>query len=70
MHMVNELLSVPVATGTLVIAAAGGLGFICRKAGQVISSDKTALMGIMGAFVFAAQMINFQLPVMDFGFSG
>ena len=68
MHMANELLSVPVAAGTLAIAA-GGLGLICRKAKQVITSDKIALMGIMGAFVFAAQMINFQLPAMP-GTSG
>ena len=68
MHMANELLSVPVAAGTLAIAA-GGLGIICRKARQVIPSDKMALMGIMGAFVLAAQMINFQLPAMP-GTSG
>ena len=68
MHMANELLSVPVAAGTLAIAA-GALGIICRKARQVITSEKMALMGIMGAFVFAAQMINFQLPAMP-GTSG
>ena len=68
MHMANELLSVPVATGTFAIAA-GGLGIICRKAREVVTSDKIALMGIMGAFVFAAQMINFQLPAMP-GTSG
>ena len=68
MHMANELLSVPVAAGTLAIAA-GGLGIICRRARQVIGSDKIALMGIMGAFVFAAQMINIQLPAMP-GTSG
>jgi cobalt/nickel transport system permease protein len=68
MHMANELLSVPVATATLATAAAG-LGFVCRKARQVITSDKLALMGILGAFVFAAQMVNFQLPAMP-GTSG
>jgi len=68
MHMANELLSVPVATGTLAIAA-GGLGLICRKVRQVIAADKLALMGILGAFVFAAQMVNFQLPAMP-GTSG
>lgn len=68
MHMANELLSVPVAAGTLAIAAAG-LGFICRKVRQVIATDKLALMGILGAFVFAAQMVNFQLPAMP-GTSG
>ena len=68
MHMANELLSVPVAAGTLAIAAAG-LGVICRKARQIISSDRLALMGVLGAFVFAAQMVNFQLPAMP-GTSG
>ena len=66
--MANELLSVPVAAGTLAIAA-GALGFICRKVGQIVAADKLALMGILGAFVFAAQMVNFQLPVMP-GTSG
>ena len=68
MHMANELLSVPVATGTLAIAA-GALGFICRKVRQVIATEKLALMGILGAFVFAAQMVNFQIPAMP-GTSG
>ena len=68
MHMANELLSVPVAAGTLAIAVAG-LGFICRKLRQIITSDKLALMGVLGAFVFAAQMVNFQLPAMP-GTSG
>lgn len=68
MHMANELLSIPVAAGTLVTAA-GWLGLICRKVGRIVSSDKLSLMGILGAFVFAAQMVNFQLPAMP-GTSG
>jgi len=68
MHMANELLSVPVATGTLAIAGAG-LAFICKKARKIIAPDKFPLMGILGAFVFAAQMVNFQLPAMP-GTSG
>jgi len=68
MHMANELLSIPVAAGTLAIAA-GSLSFICRKVRQVIAAEKLALMGILGAFVFAAQMVNFQLPAMP-GTSG
>ncbi|HUS71518.1 MAG TPA: energy-coupling factor ABC transporter permease [Sedimentisphaerales bacterium] len=68
MHMANELLSVPVAAGTAAIAAAG-LGFVCRKVRRIITTDKLALMGILGAFVFAAQMVNFQLPAMP-GTSG
>lgn len=68
MHMANELLSVPVATGTLAIAA-GGLALICRKVRQVLTSDKLPLMGVLGAFVFAGQMVNFRLPAMP-GTSG
>ncbi|MFA5783532.1 MAG: energy-coupling factor ABC transporter permease [Phycisphaerae bacterium] len=68
MHMANELLSVPVAGATLAIAG-GALGFVCRKMRKIISSQQFALMGIMGAFVFAAQMVNFRLPAMP-GTSG
>lgn len=68
MHIANELLSVPVALSSLAIAA-GSMGIICKKARQAITSDRIALMGIMGAFIFAAQMVNFQLPMMP-GTSG
>jgi cobalt/nickel transport system permease protein len=68
MHMANELISVPVAGATIALAA-GGLGWICKKVRQEIASEKIALMGVLGAFVFAAQMVNFQLPMMP-GTSG
>jgi len=68
MHMANELLSVPVAAGTLALAG-GCLGCICKKAAKGIGSQKAALMGVLGAFIFAAQMVNFQLPAMP-GTSG
>jgi cobalt/nickel transport system permease protein len=68
MHMANELISVPVAAGTMALAAAG-LGAICRRVRQELASETVALMGVLGAFVFAAQMVNFQLPLMP-GTSG
>ena len=68
MHMANELLSVPVAAGTLAIAA-GAVAFVCRKVGKIVTPEKIALMGILGAFIFAAQMVNIQLPAMP-GTSG
>jgi len=68
MHMANELLSPGVAVGTIAIAA-GAVGFICHRAKRFITSDKFALMGIMGAFVFAAQMVQFSLPFLP-GTSG
>jgi cobalt/nickel transport system permease protein len=68
MHMANELLSVPVAAGTLGLAGAGLAG-VCRKTKHPVTPERTALMGMMGAFIFAAQMVNFQLPGMP-GTSG
>lgn len=68
MHMANELLSVPVAVGTLGVAG-GFLMAICRAAKKYITHEKVPLMGILGAFIFAAQMVNFQLPLMP-GTSG
>lgn len=66
--MANELLSVRVAAGSFAVAGIA-LGYVCKHVKERIGSDKFALMGIMGAFVFAAQMINFQLPFMP-GTSG
>jgi len=49
--------------------AAGGIGLVCRKVKATMANERSAVMGIMGAFVFAAQMINIQLPAMP-GTSG
>ena len=68
MHMANELLSLPVAIGSLT-AAAGTLSWVCRRVQQSLSVDRMALTGMLGAFVFAAQMVNIQLPGMP-GTSG
>jgi len=68
MHMANELLSVPVAATSLAVASAA-VAAICRSLRRAVSSDKFAMMGVLGAFVFAAQMVNFQLPFLP-GTSG
>jgi cobalt/nickel transport system permease protein len=68
MHMANELISIPVSGATVGVAAAS-LGLICGRIRREIVSEKIALMGVLGAFVFAAQMVNFQLPLMP-GTSG
>jgi len=68
MHMANELLNVPVAAGTLVLAGAA-VALASLRARKVLDAEKLPLMGVMGAFVFAAQMINFTLPGMP-GTSG
>ena len=68
MHMANELLSVPVAGVTLAIAAAW-VATAAQRARRATTDDQLPLMGVLGAFVFAAQMINFTLPGMP-GTSG
>jgi len=68
MHMANELLSVPVAALTLALAAAA-VALAAVRARRMAADDRLPLMGVMGAFVFAAQMINFSLPGMP-GTSG
>jgi cobalt/nickel transport system permease protein len=68
MHMANELLSIPVAGMTLALAAAA-MALAARWAGKNAADHRLPLMGVMGAFVFAAQMVNFTLPLMP-GTSG
>lgn len=67
MHMPNELLSVPVAGGCFA-AAAVCVGLTCKSAEKNISQEKIPLMGILGAFIFACQMVNF--PIFPTGASG
>ena len=68
MHMANELLSLPCGWHHAHHRdPIGGHGrSSCRK---TAGDDRVPLMGVMGAFVFAAQMINFTVPGMP-GTSG
>lgn len=61
MHMSDALVSPAVAAGAGVMAAAL-IGVAASKAKQIRRDDIIPLMGVMGAFVFAAQMINFTIP--------
>lgn len=49
------------------VAAAGGLGAAIRQTGRYLSERQVPLAGLVAAFVFAAQMVNF--PVLS-GMSG
>ena len=61
MHMADALLS-PAVGGTMWIATATLIG-VCAKNVQKTRDDaRTPLMGVLGAFIFAAQMINFTIP--------
>lgn len=60
MHMADALISPSV--GGVMWAASGYLAFTCARKVASDGKDRTALMGVLAAFVFAAQMINFSIP--------
>ncbi|MDR3311730.1 MAG: energy-coupling factor ABC transporter permease, partial [Spirochaetaceae bacterium] len=62
MHMSDALIS-PAIGGAMTAVSAVAIGFSVKKiAGDKLDERKIPLMGIMGAFVFAGQMINFTIP--------
>ncbi len=63
MHMSDALIS-PVVGGVMWAATAGTMVYSIKKTAkeELFESGKIPLMGVMGAFVFAAQMINFTIP--------
>lgn len=61
MHMADALVS-PAVAGAAGITAAALIGFSSKKVKSIKREDIVPLMGIMGAFIFAAQMINFSIP--------
>jgi cobalt/nickel transport system permease protein len=61
MHMADALLSPAVGASFWTISGAC-LGFCARKVRKTLDDHKVPLMGVLGAFVFAAQMINFTIP--------
>jgi cobalt/nickel transport system permease protein len=58
MHIPDGFLSTPV-WAALDVAAAPAAGYVVRRAQREFEEKKVPLLGVMGAFVFAAQMINF-----------
>mgnify|MGYP001237905460 CR=1 FL=1 len=61
MHMADALLS-PAVGGTLWAASAATIAWCARSLRRELADLKIPLMGVLGAFVFAAQMINFTIP--------
>ena len=58
MHIPDGFLSMPVWLG-LNAAAAPAVGYLARRSQRRLEEASIPLLGTMGAFVFAAQMINF-----------
>lgn len=61
MHMADALISPSVAGVMYVLTGVTGI-YCIRKVKLQDDLKKNVMMGIMGAFVFAAQMINFAIP--------
>ncbi|MBE3571910.1 MAG: energy-coupling factor ABC transporter permease [Moorella humiferrea] len=61
MHMADALLS-PAVGGTMWAVTAGVAAYSIKKVQGEVDEQKVPLMGVLGAFVFAAQMINFTIP--------
>ena len=61
MHMADALLS-PAVGGTMWAVSTGAIIYCSRKLRKEMDGGKAPLMGVLGAFVFAAQMINFTIP--------
>ncbi|MDT8395415.1 MAG: energy-coupling factor ABC transporter permease [bacterium] len=59
--MADALLS-PAVGGTAWAATAGLIGYSSRKLRDGMDDRRIPLMGVLGAFIFAAQMINFTIP--------
>ncbi len=62
MHMADALISPPVA-GAMWAATAGLVAHCSRKIRAELDERQAPLMGVLGAFIFSAQMINFTIPV-------
>ncbi len=61
MHMADALISPPVA-GVMFAASGIAAAYSIHKVREEHAPEKIPVMGVMGAFVFAAQMINFTIP--------
>jgi len=66
MHIPSGFLE-PQVWGSMTVISMAGTGLALKKSGELIEENKAPVMGVMAAFIFAAQMVNF--PVLG-GTSG
>lgn len=62
MHMADALIS-PAVGGTMWVVTAGLITWCARKVKETRDDRLIPMMGVLGAFIFTAQMINFSIPV-------
>lgn len=61
MHMIDALIA-PAVAGTLYVCSTVTAAYSVKKVSIEDEPKKIPIMGVMGAFVFATQMINFTIP--------
>ena len=61
MHMADALVA-PAVAGTMYVLSAGAASYSVKKVREENDPKKIPVMGVMGAFVFATQMLNFTIP--------
>jgi len=61
MHMADALIS-PAVGGSMLAVTAGLIGYSSKKLKESLDDKVIPLMGVLGAFIFAGQMINFTIP--------
>ena len=61
MHMADALIS-PLVGGTMWVATGAVAAYSIKKIKDEVDEKKIPLMGVLGAFIFTAQMINFTIP--------
>lgn len=61
MHMADALVA-PAVAGTMYACSAVAAAYSIKKVREDDDPKKIPVMGVMGAFVFATQMINFTIP--------
>ncbi len=61
MHMADALIS-PAVGGTMWAVSGGLIAYCANKVKKSFRDNLVPMMGVLGAFIFAAQMINFSIP--------
>ena len=60
MHIPDGFLSTPVWAAAGAVSS-GALGLSVRRVTKTLEEKQVPLMGVVGAFIFAAQMVNLSL---------
>ena len=60
MHIPDGFISAPVATAGIVVAA-GCIAYAVKATNEKMGEKQIPLMGVLAAFIFAAQMLNFPI---------